>query len=243
MYRIRVTLPKRGAVCYKNLDIIHDALVNALSCAGAKSADITGFKARPWNFGALGWNRGSKNYVHTLVVSTPDPNLSGHMEHIKTSDISYVRASTSEAVSFSNAEISLDPDPIVPGQNALGILMLSPLAISRQDKTSGPRWHNSLKNLDLSAAVNNRLSRLSGRTVQLRAEVDNLYLRSNPRHDTLVQTKEFSKGRRSYVIGMRAPIVMQGDEKDLRLAWYTGIGEKTRLGFGCIGLVERGVGR
>jgi CRISPR/Cas system endoribonuclease Cas6 (RAMP superfamily) len=42
---------------------------------------------------------------------------------------------------------------------------------------------------------------------------------------------------------MSALLVLAGSEEDLRLAWYAGIGEKTRLGFGCMGLAERGIGR
>jgi CRISPR-associated endoribonuclease Cas6 len=33
-------------------------------------------------------------------------------------------------------------------------------------------------------------------------------------------------------------MLLQGSEDDLRLAWYAGIGEKTRSGFGCLGLLE-----
>ncbi|MCP4219678.1 MAG: CRISPR-associated protein Cas6, partial [bacterium] len=143
---------------------------------------------------------------------------------------------------FSKAEIMEEADPIGPNQKALGVVMLSPLAVSRRDKKKGRRWYNNLENLDLSAALNHRLSRLSGRNVNLRADPDRLYLRINPEYDALVHTRESKKGR-TFVIGMRIPLVLQGDEKDLRLAWHAGIGEKTRYGFGCIGLAEKGVGR
>ncbi len=53
----------------------------------------------------------------------------------------------------------------------------------------------------------------------------------------------FRSGKTVFVIGMNAPLVLSGSEEDLRFAWYTGIGEKTRNGFGCIGLAEQGVGR
>lgn len=97
--------------------------------------------------------------------------------------------------------------------------------------------------IDLAAAVNARLSRLAGRSVNLQVEPDSLYLRANPRHSVLVSLKRKPNGRHAFVIGMSAPLVLAGSEADLRLAWYAGIGEKTRNGFGCIGLLERGVGR
>ncbi|MDM8524305.1 CRISPR-associated endoribonuclease Cas6 [Desulfococcaceae bacterium HSG8] len=241
MYRIRLILPKRQDVGYRNLDILHDALINAWECAGAKADQVMGMNAGLWNFGALGWRRG-ENRVHTLVISTSDPELSQYLKRFNPSDVNYARAVTGEAVEFSNAEICEDPDPVAPGQTAMGVIMLSPLAVSRKDK-SGKRWYNNLDKTDLSAAINTRLSRLTGRKVQLQAHPDRLYIRSNPRYDTLVQIKEMSKGRKVFVIGMRIPLVLQGNENDLRLAWYAGIGEKTRNGFGCVGLAERGVGR
>jgi CRISPR/Cas system endoribonuclease Cas6 (RAMP superfamily) len=39
------------------------------------------------------------------------------------------------------------------------------------------------------------------------------------------------------------PLVIEGNEADLRFAWYAGIGEKTRAGFGCIGLAQQGIKR
>lgn len=244
MFRIRITLPKRRSVGYHYMDILHDALVNAWTCAGAGSEMVTGYHARPWNFGALGWRQKDGNLVHTLVVSTPDPELSEYMTRFKPEHIAYARAGTAENVDFSQADISPDPDPVVPGQAAIGILMLSPLAISRKHKgKKGPRWHDNLKDVDLSAVVNHGLSRVAGRDVRLQVHADSLYLRANPRHDVLIPVKQGSNGNRAFVIGMKAPLVLSGEEADLRLVWYAGIGERTRGGFGCVGSIENGIGR
>lgn len=242
MYRIRMTLPKRKDEGYRNLDMLHDALINALAEAGASPEEVIGMNARLWNFAPLGWRRGNESRVHTLVVCTPDPVLTGYLEKIDPAKVCHSRPETGEEVDFSSAEILVEPDPVVPGQTALGVVMLSPLAVSRRDG-SGKKWHNNLNDFDLTAAANHRLSRLAGRTVALRVEPDRLYLRGNPKHDTLVQTKEFTNGKRDFVIGIRAPLILQGSDEDLRLAWYAGIGEKTRYGFGCVGLAERGIGR
>ena len=245
MYRIRMILPKRQSAAYRNLDLLHDALVNGLIAAGAAPEQVIGAGAGIWHFAALGWRNGNKNRVHTLVVGTADAVLAGHLQQLDPADIQKNRENlTGEKVDFSTAEIVEDLDPVGPGQNALGIVMLSPLAISRQKKNGkGPKWHSDLNTASLAEAVNYRLSRLADRNVDLMISPDRLYLRAHPKHDTLVQTKEMKNGRRAFVIGMRAPLVMQGSEEDLRLAWYAGIGEKNRNGFGCIGLAERGIGR
>ena len=244
MFRIRMTLPKGKSVAYRHTDILHDAIVSAWISAGADAEKITGFHASPWNFAALGWRRGQENRTHTLIISTSEPELSEYLTLLTPPDVAYARAATAEAVDFSGAEIIPDPAPVAPGQNAVGVLMLSPLAISRKGRgKNGHRWHSNLNEADLSLAINHRLSRMAGRKVCLGVHADKLYLRANPRHDVLIPVKELPNGKRAFVIGMKAPLVLQGNEDDLRLAWYAGIGEKTRNGFGCVGLVEKGVGR
>lgn len=128
------------------------------------------------------------------------------------------------------------------GTSGLGVLMLSPLVLGVPGERHR-RWIQRLNDMDLSAAINPRLSRLAGRPVALQIQADSLYLRANPRHSVLVSVKQAPSGQSSFVIGLSAPLVLVGSEADLRLAWYAGLGEKTRAGFGCIGLLEHGVGR
>ena len=243
MLRIRIILPKQESVEYKFLDILHDAIVNAWIAAGAKREQILYMNALPWNFAALGGHQkqGNQNRVHSLVVSTADADLAKVLRNLNPDEITYARASTLERVSFAGANVVVEDDPFFPQQNVLGVLMLSPLAISER-KSKGKRWHKYLDKVDLSSAINFRLSRLAGREIKLEIQPDSLYLRCNPEHSVLVPTKQI-KGKTVFVIGMNAPLVLAGSEADLRFAWYAGIGEKTMNGFGCIGLAEQGVGR
>lgn len=258
MLRIRATLPKNASkdkqILYRYEDILHDALVNAWIAAGADKTEVTNdkhnYRALSWNFAALGWHNEQGNRAHSLVVSTANPLLAEILPNLKAEYIRYARALTLESVDFSAAEISVEPDPIAPGQNALGVVMLSPLAVRDYRSSlpstssgSGKRWHTDLSKVDLSSVVNTRLSKIAGREVKLNVQLDSLYLRCNPKHSTLVPLKHMKNGKTAFVIGMNAPLVLQGSEEDLRLAWYAGIGEKTRNGFGCVGLAERGIGR
>ncbi|WP_006788287.1 CRISPR-associated endoribonuclease Cas6 [Thiorhodospira sibirica] len=59
----------------------------------------------------------------------------------------------------------------------------------------------------------------------------------------IVPQKGFAHGKISFVIGLAAPLLLEGSVEDLRFAWYAGVGEKNRNGFGCLGLLEAGVGR
>jgi len=126
LLRIRVNLFKN--VQYRYLDIIHDALVNALTAAGANGEQVTGMNALPWNFAALGRRDQQTSFAHTLVVSTPDPTLTKILRELSSKHITYARFNTVEAVSFADAQITEDEDPLLPQQNALGVLMLSPYA-------------------------------------------------------------------------------------------------------------------
>ncbi|ADE15984.1 hypothetical protein Nhal_2922 [Nitrosococcus halophilus Nc 4] len=242
MHRIRISLPKRQYARYRHLDLLHDALINAWTAAGADAAQVLGKNAAPWTFATLGGRRGNEGWVHTLVVSTSDSVLAGFLARFDPVDIRQARAVTAEMVDFSAAEIIPEPNPVPPLEGVMGVLLLSPLVISQRQ--GGQRvWYQQLGTFDLSAAVNARLSRIAGRRVGLHVEPDSLYLRANPKHSVLVSLKRMENGRHAFVIGMSAPLVLAGTEEDLQLAWYAGIGEKTRNGFGCLGLLERGVGR
>ncbi len=246
MLRIRLQLPKGAALqVYSHQDLIHDALVNAWVEAGATSADIIGYQAKPWNFAALGWHRGHNGFAHSLIVSTPDAGLARVLSRLKPEHIVKRRWET-ESVNFSAASVHIQPDPILPQQTQLGCIFYSPLVL--RDEThpgKNKHWHQKLDapELCLSETINRKLSFMAGREVKLALHPDSLYLRATPKHSVLVNLKIFQDGRKSFVIGMQAPMLLQGSEDDLRLAWYAGIGEKTRSGFGCLGLAEEGVGR
>ena len=244
MKRIRITQPKNQSLTYLYKDILHDALVNAWILAGAEPEEVVGPNARPWHFGALGWRRRQENAVHTLVVGTYDQHLSNILTNIRPEDIQQARALTGEAVDFSAAKVEDDPAPVIWGQKHLGALMLSPLVVSVPlSSRNGRKWQTCLTDFDASAAISARLTRLTGRKVNIRVLPDTLYLRSRSRHDVLVRLKKLVNGKEVYVIGMKMPLVLEANEEDLALAWYAGIGEKNRNGFGCIGSVDRGVGR
>ncbi|MEN8128899.1 MAG: CRISPR-associated endoribonuclease Cas6 [Pseudomonadota bacterium] len=246
MLRIRIQLPKGEPVQkYDHHDLIHDAVVNALIAAGANSADVIGHQAKPWTFAPLGWHRGHTGIAHGLIVSTSDAGLARILSRLDPAQL--VKRRWDEAfVNFSAASVQMEPDPILPQQTRLGCLMLSPLLLRDERYTGkGKHWYRDLNDVGvrLDEVINRKLSFVAGHDVKLQLYPDSLYLRANPRHSVLVNLKTFKDGRKSFVIGMQAPMLLEGSEEDLRLAWYAGIGEKTRSGFGCLGLLEQRVGR
>lgn len=240
MKRVRISLPRRQHAEYHYRDLIHDALVTGLCSTGASAADVIGPAAKPWTFASLGRHDGRTGIAHTLIVSTSDPALGDLLTSLDPAALRYARASTSELFDFSAAELTVETDPIGPGQGVLSTLLLSPLLIRKRGTR---RWHTDLATAPMDEAINHRLSRLAGRPVALKLQADSLYLRANPKHAVLIATKGSNKKRTGFVLGMQAPLIISGAEKDLRLAWYAGIGEKNRNGFGCLGLLEHGIGR
>ncbi len=240
MLRIQLTLPRHHPARYRFLDLVHDAIINAWTKAGAAPEQLIGSQAAPWTFAPIGDHRQDHNRLHSLVIATPDPQLSTSLSRLDPANVCKLRPSTQEQIDLSAAHKQLQPDPILPNQQRLATLLLSPLAIRRHDRKG---WHQDLRQIDLSAAVNARLSRLGGRPVKLIITPDSLYLRANPRHSVLIPTKGFGNGKISFVIALAAPLLLEGSDEDLRLAWYSGIGEKNRNGFGCLGQIEQGVGQ
>lgn len=246
MLRIRIQLPKDAPLqAYDHQDLLHDAIINAMIAAGADSTDIIGHQAKPWTFAPLGWHQGHTGLAHSLMIATPDNPLAQVLTRLDPAQIVQRRWDIS-SVNFAQAKMQLEPDPILPGQTQLGCLLLSPLLLQDHDHPGkAKRWHSNLNDISqtLSPTLNRKLSVVAGREVALQVSPDSLYLRANPKHSVLVNLKVFKDGRKSFVIGMQAPLLLQGSEADLRLAWYAGIGEKTRSGFGCLGLLEQGLGQ
>ncbi len=242
MHRIRLRLPRGRWASYRHLDLVHDSIVNALIAAGAEPDQVIGVQAQPWTFAALGFHRGHEGQVHGLVISTPSPRLAPALTALDPDSLRSARASTGELFDFAAAAVEPEPPPMLAEQAVLGVLTLSPIAIGDRS-APGKRWYSHLGEVDLSAAVDARLSRIAERPVSLNIQPDSLYLRANPRHSVLVSTKRMNNGRSAFVIAMQAPLVLAGNRADVLLAWYAGLGEKTRNGFGCIGLADEGVGR
>ncbi|MCK5725759.1 MAG: CRISPR-associated protein Cas6 [Thiotrichaceae bacterium] len=242
MLRLKIQLPPRHSQPYSHYDLLHDAIINALIVAGASPEMIIGEKAKPWTFAALGRAEKEVRYAHTLIISTTDQKLANYLAKIKPAQIKKTRGYSQERIDFSEANISIETDPIPPIEGIMNVLLLSPLLI-RDRNNKGKQWHTDFNKVELAEAVNHRLSRLAQREVKLMIQADPLYLRANPKHASCITVKKFANGKRSFVLGLQAPLVLAGSEEDLRFAWYAGIGEKNRNGFGCLGLLEQGVGR
>ena len=238
--RVRLTAPRWNRIRFRYLDSLHGALVNAWTACGATSENVVGHGAKNWSFGAVGTATSQGFLLKSLVVGAEgplEPTLARLLpETIRKESVN------GDKIDLSAWDKSADNFPLIagPGSTAtLSAIMLSPLAISTRGKKD--RWHQDLSRAMpvLDAAINTRLSRLTGRNVNLHVEPDRLYLRANPRHSVVVPTRTTHPRKTVFVVGMLCPLTLSGSLQDLRSAWRLGIGEKNRNGFGCIGSIAQ----
>jgi CRISPR-associated endoribonuclease Cas6 len=243
MHRVRFRLPKGRQISFTNFDIIKDSAINMLVAAGANPATLIGPGGCHWgaapvcrSYTAPAGVRGMAiRTASEIVVSTTDPELSSLLAKADPDRMTKSQSATGESVSMAGSAVIPDEDPVVdPGTEFIEAFALTPILLSRaEDRTLG-RWHSDVRDVDISTAVSRRLSKISGRSVKVAVEPDTLYLSGRSSQACRVDIK--SNGtKQAVVVGMVFPFTLFGLPEDLRLAWYAGLGERNRLGFGFFG--------
>jgi CRISPR-associated endoribonuclease Cas6 len=243
MFRIRVRSRKGRHVTYANADVLKDAAFNMLEAAGCPAELLVGPRARHWGAAAICPRKVSPGSpvrrVSEILISTTDPDIAACLTRADPDQMRKTQPATGETVDMREGLIVQDLDPVAPGSSFIDAIALSPIVVSRRDpddRAANGRFHGDVRGCDLSAAVNSRLSRLAGRTVALKVAPDDFYLSTRPNgHAVRVDVKNVG-GKPGVVVGLVFPFVLCGTPDDLRLAWYAGLGEKNRLGFGFFGL-------
>jgi CRISPR-associated endoribonuclease Cas6 len=237
MLRLQVIPPVDGPrLAYRYADSIHAALINALRIAGLAQSDLLGEGARSWTFAAEGWaRRGGRKLLRALTLATPDPEFATCLRRLRPEAIR-VTSANGDRLDLAGGTITEELDPVAPQQGVMYLRPLSPFVVGRPRMTrSAGRWIEAIEEADLSAAFSAGLSRRLGREVALSARVDRLASAGLPSRAVPVRTR--SAGNRDvFIPAFNVPITLEGSDEDLRAAWFAGLGEKCRYGFGCFGL-------
>lgn len=243
MFRIRVRCGRGRRITYTNADVIKDAAFNMLLATGCPAERLAGDAARHWGAGAICPRKIAPNMpvrqTSEILVSTIDPEITAYLRKADPGAMRKHQSATGETIDMSGATIVSDLDPVVPGTTFIDAIALTPLVVSRQDRKEGAlkgKFHDDASACDLTAAVNHRLSRIAGRAVSLNLVPDDLYLSTRRGAHAVRADIKMMNGRAGVVVGLVFPFVLCGTPEDLRLAWYAGLGEKNRLGFGFFGL-------
>jgi CRISPR-associated endoribonuclease Cas6 len=235
--RLQVIPPVEGPrPAYRYVDSIHAALINALTTAGLVPNDLIGEGARPWTFAAEGWaRRGGGKLLRALTLATPDPEFAACLRHVRPEAIR-ITSANGDRLDLAGGTITEELDPVAPQQGVMYLRPLSPFVVGRpRMMRSAGRWIEAIEQADLSAAFSAGLSRRIGREVVLSARVDRLASAGQPARAVPVRTRS-ARNRDVFIPAFNVPITLEGSDEDLRAAWFSGLGEKCRYGFGCFGL-------
>jgi len=236
MRRLRLSAPRGKSIRYRSVDTIHDAAICMLTAAGASAETLIGEKAKVWGAGTVFPRKGNPQTgelsARAVVISTIDPELSEIFSRIDTSQMRSVRNRTGERVDLTGWTIEEDPAPVVDGMSFLPAMCGSPIAISHRVPTQFGKWFRDFRDGDVQGRVNERLSRMTGREVRLRLSPDQGYIDSKRSHAVHCRIKADQPA--GVVVAMSLPLLIEGSPDDLETAWYAGIGEKTRMGFGIL---------
>ncbi len=212
-------------------DSINAALVAGLVAAGARSEDVVGISARPWTFGIEGRSdRRNATVIHSVTVSTPDPELGEVLARIKPDEVRcasdngdtlYFGAARREMIDTANAK---NPE--------LMVAFASPFALPfRKQDRDIKLYADALDDVDLDAALRAGLERRAGRNLDVSFHIDPLSRKT----DVTKRVVPLRKSPRGtiYLPAFSVPMTFRGKPEDVAFAFLAGLGSKTRAGFGC----------
>lgn len=232
MLRISIKVPLNQ--CRLNYrQSMHSAILNAWIKAGADRDSVYGESAKPWTFAILGPMRGQTQNAEEVVISTANENLSKILQKFDPADVTTF-SSESESISLAGGKIFAQNDPFLPGQKSFYADFASPFVVSeRALKGEKKRMINDFAKLDLSSAFSRNLSRRQDQPVEITVLADRLAIASSKTSIRVVPIRR-AAGRTIYFSAWSFPVEIRGETEALRSAWYGGVGEKTKYGFGCM---------
>lgn len=236
MKRILLSLP-HAREQFSFLDSVHAAIVAGFVRSGANLDQVCGEKAAPWTFAIQGFAKsGGQRRLRSITISTSDAIIGEILSKLDPRDVEVV-SSNGDRVSMSGAHKIEITDPIPEGTSEHVFTFISPLALMLQKHQKGKtEFARNISDIDLSAALKRGLSQRIGRQVNLEASIDPLtrLTSSNP---TIVRLRK-QKDQVVTVPAFTTTLTLRGSTEDIRTAYFSGLGAKTRYGFGCLGTVR-----
>lgn len=236
MLRIVFSFPRGTRLSYKYLDSVHNAFIAGFLANGISPERAIGPGAVPWTFAPQKFHFDNGRYfVDELIVSTTDGEIARVLATAPLKDFAACDPTTGR-FSLEGAVRSPDLDPFVEGMTHVNVAMLSPLVlIGHMDRDQTPE---DIEKIDLGGILSASLSRLAGRSIRIEARPDPLYIRGRTKLSVGVNIKfDARNNRNKFVRGVVFPMTLAGDADDLRFAWHSGLGTKTRMGFGAFKVI------
>ncbi|WP_138472164.1 MULTISPECIES: CRISPR-associated endoribonuclease Cas6 [Rhodobacterales] len=230
----RITIfPGKIPVKYRYIDSVHAALVAGLTSAGVSGERLVGGGAADWTFACKGFAaRGGLMTLKSLLVSTADPEVARAFEVLDPEALQK-RSSNGDVIDFSGGRIVEEMRRPASGQDEICLAFASPFALIGP-KTAEARktWFvRSAAETDFPEAIRVGLQRRAGRDLDVEVAIDRLTLLTEGRSRPVALRQ--AGPRRVMIPGFSMPVTLRGNAEDLSWVYFSGIGAKTRLGFGC----------
>lgn len=228
---IRAVFTLQRAQPYRFVDAVHAAIIQGLTGCGVPPARLIGASAAPWTFGVGGFRLRGLSTIKTLTISTTEAEVGAALRTMEPSAMN--RSAFEPPLHFSSARKTLPSKPTF-GPEAL-FYFASPFVVSTGPKTerTKTRHATALAGIDLSAAFSRGLSRRLGREAKLEVAVDPLTLWTNGAQPRIVPVRRTPGRKDIYFPAFALPLTVRGNPEDIEAAYFAGLGEKTRYGFGC----------
>ncbi len=171
--------------------------------------------------------------IERIFVGSADPEISQIMEQWSPKDLVEPNAVPGAGLNLSSATMTQVPSPVLG--EALAVYAISPIRVlegnpSRTILELGPKWEK---------ALNQTMTRRFDRPFHLHVIPDSFYIRS--RHGDIVAKMAIKVKNDGYVVaypGLVFPFVLTGPKRDLDIAWHSGLGSSTGMGFGCMEVAQ-----
>lgn len=237
MIRARISL-NQGVARVRSMDLVHDMIVSQMIAGGAEGKDVIGEKSLPWNFAFICHPEKQRNgdfawRGREIVVSTPSEKLADIWRGGDLSKMKAAKAVSGEMVDFREASMQEIACPIGDDDSCVGILMLSPMAL-RAPKESGKRWVDEPSEFEKGISAAPRIGQIAGKDSKMEIQLDSFAVMRGSRDGSMFgkRTLKIRDGKPIWALGFMCPAVLSGAPSDLKLAWHSGLGSLTRMGFG-----------
>jgi CRISPR-associated endoribonuclease Cas6 len=229
---IRVTATAERPTPYVYRDSIHAAVIAALHAAGARSEDLVGTTAKPWTFSPVQSLQAGRILLKGVTISTSDVDLGRFVSRIKSEDILW-NSQNGDRIDFGRGLVTSFKNPVPHDGGKMQVYFASPFVVSNRASSEGKKWVEDLKDVNLSEAFSSGLSRRHGRPVDIKVSVDDFTMRVASHRSAIIAVRQ-SGSRKVTIPGFFLNAEIEGNREDLMAAYFSGLGEKTRYGFGMV---------
>ncbi len=171
--------------------------------------------------------------VERVIVGSSDPVIARALALWTPEDLWEPNAVLGSGLDLRHSTLTSDPSPVLG--EAIALYAVSPLRVV--DGNPGQTI------LELGApweqALNRTMARRFGRPFHLHVIPDSWYIRAQ--HGRIVARMAVKVRHDGYVVaypGLVLPFVLTGPPDELHVAWYSGLGSSTAMGFGCVEVAQ-----